>query len=451
MKQADSIAPTRLLKYWGICIVESIFLLPLLLPYLVFMDDQYLSSSWFYIVPLVILAGVLLGRRLTVLWEKVGVILFTGAIFSGAAVLMGGEFLQSMVIMTIFTAQGVTVPQRKHRYRLYWFGVTLYLLAGIIYPFIPLLDRMLPILTVAGVFCLAWTLFSTNQTFLSYSTYAKDSSSAFPMGLRLHNRVWIGSIVLMAVLLAAGAGGWLSSGLLGLLRFAGSWLKNMLERLTRWQPEKEIIDNTDDTNVGEMILPEEMLEMGDGHSFLDTALLIVAGIIIAGVVVWGLYWLYKNGKGLWRRMVDSLLGLLRRVSKAEQDDSFEDEEVILRTWKAKNKRSRQRKPAFSFRIGKHSEPSEEIHNNRELIRYYYRCMLRAEQMEGHKKKAFLTPRELEAELLGEAAPKRKKDKAAWEKRRSASNLLLDLYYRARYGDDEPSDDEMARIKREMNM
>ncbi|MOA57008.1 hypothetical protein D3C78_1811050 [compost metagenome] len=76
-------------------------------------------------------------------------------------------------------------------------------------------------------------------------------------------------------------------------------------------------------------------------------------------------------------------------------------------------------------------------------------MLISEQTEGYESKAYLTPMETEAELSREEPVGEPSDK--WLKRRSIAGLLLELYYRARYGDKTIGNEELIVIKNNIDV
>ncbi|MEF2966394.1 DUF4129 domain-containing protein [Paenibacillus sp. M1] len=439
----------RSLRLWCICLIETAFFIPLLVPLYVFLAPEWIAAEAFWTLPAVSLAGVLLQaalhQRLSVFWKRLAAALLLGAAF--AAVFMaageGSRSVFNLPLGVIFAFQGVTSAGRKNRQNLYWCGVVLYLLAGIAFPRFPRLEASMPLITWAGIACLAWALFAANRDYLRYSTLSGNVSGSFlPRGLRRHNALWIGGIVLAAVLLAAGVGRWLGGIALSLLRLIVGWLS---------KPGAEAPPKAEQpAEPPPMDFPvEEPREPGWLSEILDMAFYVLGTAAIAALLALGAYWLYRNAGGIWRRWLDRLLTLLSRTAPGEAESAFTDEETRLAAPETAASGWRSWRAPFASRFGKR-ERWDDLADNRERARYLYRRMLKEDRAEGgYEPKPYFTPLETEDEIRRQPASKARDGKPGWKKRRSAADDLLGLYYRARYAEEEPRDEEIAAVKREL--
>ncbi|GJM72862.1 hypothetical protein HMSSN036_50780 [Paenibacillus macerans] len=103
--------------------------------------------------------------------------------------------------------QGLTAALRIGNFRLYWSGIALYFVSGIAFPRIPGLEGTVPLLTWSGAACLALALFVTNDSLLRYSFLSGDPAERLPGGLKRHNRLFIGVIVIVALAWRPGRAG----------------------------------------------------------------------------------------------------------------------------------------------------------------------------------------------------------------------------------------------------
>lgn len=469
------------LRIWLGCLMEYVLLLPAWILFAAFLRPPEFPVAGLGLLPLLSLAGVLTGPRLHKLWQRGAVALGFGLAFAAAAFAWAGGvgalgygnvpsvaafLLQTAALLAagvLCPLQGMAVRNRQGSFRLYWAGLGLYFLAGIFFPRIEALQGTVPLITWTGVFSLATALFVTNHQYLRYSSHSGDSGERLPAGLRRHNRLFVGVIIALALLLAAGAGRWIGSLLLGWLRAVVRWLlRQPKEPAPLEQPEVEV-------QPLEPMIPVETHDSDLLSRILNFAFYAFGGLIIAALLGFALYWLYKNAGGIWRKAIDRLLSLLRRESATPEQAAYLDEETSLFTWESTLQGWR-KMGARLLRSGKSPERWEEMKDNRERVRYLYRLFLRKERERGYPIKPHLTPRETVEELRLEAGRrdesakasrtgKRKRavgvgnsgreDESAREDLKSASDPLLRLYYGARYGDETPRDDEVAALLRRL--
>ncbi|MCH1640256.1 hypothetical protein MJ257_09065 [Paenibacillus timonensis] len=472
------------------CLMEYILLLPAWILFAAFLRPPELPIAGLGLLPLLSLAGVLLGTRLRKLWQRGATALAFGAAFAAAAFAWAGgpgalgfgdvpsavqpptqaaavALLQTAALLAagVFCSlQGMTVRNRQGSFRLYWAGLGLYFLAGIFYPRIEALQGTAPLITWAGAFSLAAALFMTNHQYLRYSSQSADSGERLPAGLRRHNRLFVGVIIAAALLLAAGAGRWIGGLLWGLLKAIVRWLTRPQEPAPPplEEPKEELPPL-------EPMLPAESHEPDLLAQILNYAFYVFGGLLLAALLGFVLYWLYKNASGIWRKAIDRLLSLLRRESAAPEQAAYRDEETSLFTWESALQGWR-KVGARLIRPGKPPERWEDMKDNRERVRFLYRLFLRKERERGYSLKPHLTPREMVQEIKRETARPDEAAKAARAGKRkrpagrgvtetageavrrdleSAADPLLRLYYGTRYGEETPGDEEVAELRRRL--
>ncbi|WP_068782943.1 DUF4129 domain-containing protein [Paenibacillus phocaensis] len=485
----ESASLVHILRFWLTCLMEYVLLLPAWILFAVFLRPPEFPAAGLALLPLLSLAGVLLGTRLRKLWQRGAAALTLGVAYAAAAFAWAGgagalgfgsaptagtapvvQLLQTAALLAagVFCSlQGMTVQNRQGSFRLYWAGLGLYFLAGILYPRIEELQRSAPLITWAGVFCLATALFVTNHQYLRYSSQTGETGERLPAGLRRHNRLFVGVIIAIALLLAAGVGRWIGGLLWGMLKAVVRWLT---------RPQEPAPPPLEEPEAG-ILPPEPMLSVESQDSdllarILNYAFYISGGLLIAALLGFALYWLYRNAGGIWRKAIDRLLSLLRRESAAPEEAAFRDEETSLFTWESALQGWR-RFGSRLRRAGKPPERWEEMKDNRERVRYLYCLFLREKQGQGYSIKPYLTPQETVDELR-RATGDRQADitKAARSGRRrfliggetsereksrvregadDAINPLLRLYYRVRYGEEMPQDEEVKELRRRWPM
>ncbi|MGG6309531.1 hypothetical protein [Paenibacillus macerans] len=478
---------SQTLRLWVSCLMENALLLPVWLIFAAFFLPAGLSPAWLGMLPLLSLGGVLLGTRLRKLWQRGAAAALLGAGFAVAAALSasGGAgpgllglgdapasaqdaavaILQTFALFAacVFCLmQGMSAQARRGSFRLYWAGVGLYFIAGIAFPRIPALAGTVPLLTWSGLACLAVTLFVTNHQYLRYSSLSGDPNERLPAGLRRHNRLYIGAIVAVSVLLAAGAGRWI-----------GGLLWELARRIVQWltrRPEPEPLPEQPAAEMPSMepFLPADTHEPGLLSRILDIAFYSLGILIGAALLGYLLYWLYRNGGGVWRRTIDRLLALLRKESAAAENAAYRDEEKSIFTWEAALQSWRQA-GARLFRPGAAHDRWEDMSDNRERVRYLYRLLLRKERDGGYPLKLHLTPRETIMDIRRDKEQRREagnKGRASSLMKRlagdgvqatepvreepdSPAGELVRLYYRARYGEGMPRDEEVAELRQRL--
>ncbi len=463
--QKDGAYLGQSIRLWLSCLMEHALLLPVWVLFVVYAWPEALSFIWLGGMLLLSLIGALLSFSLRKLWQRGAVaiclgmgyaslplILLPRLGFAGSDItseparvvnIMQAAFFLAAAVVCIM--QGLTAASRKGHYRLYWAAITIYFIAGIVFPRVPLLSDSVPLLTWAGAACVAAALFVTNHQHLRYNLDSTGSHERLPAGLKRHNRLFVTAIIVASLLLAAGVGRWIGGVLWGMLR-------GLLQWLTRSPaPEAILPEEPPAMPSPPPFLPEEVREPGLLAKLLNIVFYVFGGLVIAALVVVAIYWLYRHGGTIWRKSIARLLSLLRRESAPYSAEVYRDEEKNIFSWEDALQGWRQ---AASRLFGvRTSAPErwEEIQDSRERARYLYRQFLRKEREQGYSLKAELTPRETAEDIRSEQERQAGMKKASGRRgeRDSVIQRLLKLYYPARYGDKPINEEELAELHRRL--
>ncbi|MDQ0089389.1 membrane protease YdiL (CAAX protease family) [Paenibacillus anaericanus] len=451
MNSDTSVYINRSFRLWLSCLMEIGLCLPLWIMVSVYLlPAGPINIIWISGLLLFSFVGVMLRRYLQVMWKRLGAAVLLGLLFG--ILVVNGTWI--MLVWFCFSGafcalQGMTASARLHDHRLYGWGIMLYLVSSIFFPRIEVLQIWWPLLTWTGVATLVLTLFITNVGHLRSSTLSDETTPNLPEGLRRHNRIYMAVIVIVAALLAAGAGKWISSTLWRLVKAVVGWL-------TRESPVEPVqVPEEEAPPAMEPFLPQEVSSPGLLSEILNIMAYVIGALIVAGLVALLIYWLYKNVGGFWRKSIDSLLGLLRRRGRDESSTSYHDEEKNIFSWESVSKRLRDIRIPFT-RIGRSNERWEDMGDNKERVRYLYRRLLRSELGVGYEPRPGLTPLEQEREFKkwldqGEAGEASTQAKAKRGKVRPSTEPLVNLYYRVRYGEERPDDAEIAAIRDKLKL
>ncbi|WP_110930708.1 DUF4129 domain-containing protein [Paenibacillus bouchesdurhonensis] len=436
----------RTLKLCLSCLGEIVVLMPLYLAAVILLSPRFLPLGWMVILPFISSLGAAIYSYVPVLWKKLGIAVLIGAACAAIFIGTGAGGLSSMIGLgaAMFALQGMTAASRVGEARLYWFGTALYFVAGIAYSRIALLRGELGLITWLGAACLGIALLVTNFKYLRYTTLANESASPLPRGLRRHNTFFIIIIFGLIVLFAAGAGRWIGHMLLEIIRYIVAWI-------TQSSGEPEAPRPAEVQEPPMMFIPGEAQKPGLLSQILDILFYLIGGAVVAAVVVFVLYWLYKNTGGVWKRSIDRLLALLRRQDRAGESAGYRDEESSIFSWEEKRQKWGQWRDALAW-FGKRQERYEDMHSNPERVRFLYRHFLLARLNEGYEWKPGLTPLEMTRDmLLHDDKKKDQRRKPGQAGHKAAIAPLIKLYYRVRYGGQEPDDEEVANIRRMLNL
>ncbi|WP_342566094.1 hypothetical protein NST84_13705 [Paenibacillus sp. FSL R7-0345] len=436
---------TASLRLWLDCLIEGLLFLPLWVFLEVYLQPEQALFPWYFILPLVSLAGILLRHVFKRRWLQILASLPLGLT---AGFILGGmepNIIPLMAVSALFAYLGMSAAGREQGLKTYAIGLFVYFAAVIIYARVPELQHSLTLLSWCGGLCLVLALLNTNISFMRYNSFAAGTER-LPLGMRRHNRMYVLLFILAAVLLASGAAKAIATLVLG----AFYMLFGLLSRLLSKSEEAPL--GRQGMPASQEFLQTEIKEPGLLSAILDILFYSLAAVVVLAVLYFGLRWLYRNSSGIFRRVVDALLAILRRESAQEQT-GFKDEEASVFAWDrtVQNLREYWRS---RLKPGGRNDRWEAMDGSRERVRWLYRHWLNARAAEGYKLKSHLTPQETGADVAewsGDRKQGRKGERIGSE---ASAAELLQLYNEARYGQTTASakePEQLDQLKKQLKL
>ncbi|AWB43108.1 hypothetical protein DCC85_01900 [Paenibacillus sp. CAA11] len=424
---------------WGIGVLRragyGLISLLMLLPVWLWIDEYTaqppLQRYWLLgLVPL-LLAAAWLQPLVRPLWTRLTVSLLAGILFLLPGIL---DLSHSIFVAAAGFAAALfllSVSDYHSRIRLYGIGMASYFVGGIYFSRTPALTPWVPLLVGCGAVCLAFTLLYMNEGRLRKASFSGSGPSKAAPELIRRNRVYVAVLFLAALLLAAGLGSLLGRTVLGAIRWLLAKIFTGSSSEPVPQPPAEPVPPQGMPEVAEHG-PDRITEILNTlfYIFGYTALAIVAGGL--------LYAAYRYGGENFRRGWASLLSGLRRRSAESEKAGYTDEESRV---------SRKEEPGPAplrgwrrfFTRGGTAVRWEEL-APRERVRYLYRRWLDRQRQEGYQPSPASTPLEIVQDEQREAG------KAAAAADPQAERKLVDAYYRARYGAEQPAAEEVESLR-----
>ncbi|CAH1191365.1 hypothetical protein PAECIP111892_00617 [Paenibacillus auburnensis] len=430
------------LKLWLACVIVWLLFLPLWVLLEVYLPPERGLFPWFYVLPFLSLAGVLLRYVCSRRWMQLLAALLLGAAAGLICAGLSIKALPLVAVSVLFAYLGMNVPSMDQRMRAYVAGLTVYFAAAIVFARVSELQPSLKLLTWSGSLCLVLALFDSNISFLRYSSFSADSSR-LPSDMRRHNRVFVLLFVAVAAALAAGAGKAIGTLLWNAARLIIGWLSRLLSGSEKSTPIE---------TVPQAALPKlpktKVHESGLLSMIFEIIFYGIGAAVLLLLLYLGLRWLYRNTGGLFRRAIDALLSMLRRESPQEHA-AFQDEEENIFAWE-KTVQGVREYWLNRLKPGGRRDRWESMNGSRERIRWLYRHWLGAKQAEGYEVKGFLTPSET-GEDVTEWAENRKQMRKSGGGSEVSPDELLQLYNQARYGNDEASGKDLEQLKKQLKL
>ncbi|WP_199620834.1 DUF4129 domain-containing protein [Paenibacillus alkalitolerans] len=440
LRAAGGVRKTALL--WVACFVEQLVLLPVWLLLDTFLVPEGTKGVWLAGLPLLALVGTAAGIQLNALWAQWAAGAAVGAVF---AVIAAGTGLYAVPLFAagFFTMLlSMSISNRAWEPRWYWIGVAVNFIGCLVFGIIPGGTGKLLLLTVTGGLCTVIALYASNVTFLRGASLSERRDRSVPAPLRNHNRVYVGAILVISVVLTAMFGNVVGTLLWSAFKSVLRWL------LQRPQQEEQPAEPPAQTAPPQPILPDVQQEPGLFAKLLDILFYTITVLILAAVAGYVAYWLYKNGGGIWRNWVNRLIALLRRSKRVEEGAGYTDEETVVFDWTAVKADIRNRWLG-RFGFGRRGERWEQMRSNGERVRYLFRRWMRSNIDNGYEAKPHLTPLETGQDIARWAA---ESGKGGGSKRHSveyvpdAADSLIALYYKARYSGKDVTDDEVENVR-----
>jgi len=414
---------------------ELFMLLPVFLLFDHYLVPDRLERVWLVLAAPLSAAGAAASLWLRPMWQRLALALAAGGACHWAA---GGPWPEDAAVFALTAGavlQGATVAARAQYEAWYFLGVGIYAVASIASAIAPELRPLQGVLTVCGAAVLAVAVFALNRAHLAWAAHAEDRPDLVPRAVRRHNRFFIAGLFAVVLALAGGLGSLLWDAALYALR-------EVSEAFPR--PQKpEVFDTSPvaepsaSPNRPEAFFPPE--EQPAWSRFLDHLFLALGGALAAaGLAALALH-VRRRAGGWLRRLFGALLSFLQNKSpRPEPDPGYVDEETSLFSWEEAARKLRESR-LFRRLKGRREERWEDMPDNRARVRFLYRRWLRRLEREGFRPPRHLTPRETAEKAAAFPAAAAVGD----------IPLLVELYYRARYAEAEPTDEEMAALMRRL--
>lgn len=412
------------LGLWMACLIEGVLFLPLWIILEVYLQPGQAPFPWYLILPVLSLSGVLLRHRLNRRWMQILASLPIGA--AAGFILWGAEFntLPIMLVCALFAYLGMNAADRGLGIKTYSIGLIVYFAAVIIYARVPELQHSLTLLTWCGCGCLILALLNTNLSFMRYNSFTAGAER-LPFGMKRYNRLHLVLFVAAAALLASGAVKAFATLIVGAFYLLFGLLSRLFSR------SEDVPISRQDMPASQEFLQTEMKEPGLLSAILDVIFYGLAAVIALAVLYFGVRWLYRNSSGIFRRVVDSILSVLRRENSQEQN-GYKDEEESVFAWE-QTMESLRRFVKNRLKPGGRSDRWEAMDGSSERVRWLYRHWLNARAAEGYKIKSHLTPRETGADVAEWSVDRQQARKGERSGSEAQAAELLQLYNEARYG------------------
>lgn len=426
------------LKQLPVLVLDGLFLYPLWLYLHSLTRVDTPESVWLAALFLTMTAGMLLRGLCRRRWRQLLAAPLLG--LTGGLLVIGWNpwLLLFAAAGMVCGFLGLTSDSTASRDKRYIIGLGLYAVAALASSRIEAFEDHMPWITGLGSFCLLVYLLIRNGTYLRYSSFSSDSRR-LPQGLRQHNRIFMVVLVAAAAFLAAGGG-----------RAAGHLLFQMIRAFVGFV--LHMFDGSPPRAMEEppkSAPPEDMPPAPSGESglfgLIADMVFYALGAAVLGFLLFHLTrWLYRNSRGWFRAFADRLLAMLLRESK-ERTTAYQDEESSIFRWE---KTVKDITAYVKSKWGSSARDRwEDMHGGREQARWLYRRWLGRRQASGYSVNRALTPQETAADAqrwLGDGKPRKGKAEDA-----GAARRMLELYYQARYGPEEPSSSEAAALKEKL--
>jgi hypothetical protein len=387
------------------------------------------------------LAAAFAGVWIQVRWQQLAAAL---AVAVGTGWLGGYGAWSAAAGVLVFAAamQGFTVAQRYVSYAWTWTGVIVSFMASIAVHAVPSWKTLeFPVLA-GGILNLATAFYDWNHRYLKDVSMAGENERRVPAELTRPNRLYLTVLIVAVLALAAGVGGWIT----GMIGWMLSEVRKLLLLLFGRSKAVEIQPTPEPLPPPPFQPQPQASEPGLFAKIFNVLVHLLAYTIMAALIGWGLWVLYRNRRRIWQALMRVLAMLLGgRTNPARQPHGFTDEESSLFSWE--ETLARLRKTRIGRMLSGKREPRfEDMSGNREKARFLYRRWLRVQADHGYRVRGDLTPsetaRDVERWRIADDSSTRNPSLTAQD-----DQALIDLYYRVRYRDEEPTDDQVAAIRR----
>ena len=445
---------------------ELLMLLPLLRILDVLAVPAGLDRLWLYLVPALSAGGALAGGWLQPMWQRLALALATGTVCLLAD---DGEWTAAgtFALTAVAVLLGATASSRARHIQWYFSGVILHAAASVLFAVSPALRPLQDAGWLASLAVLAVAVFTLNHRHLLWAAVAGERPKTVPASIRRHNRLYVAGLLIVAVMLAGGLGGFLGQLVRDALRTAIRWLSGR-----GGAPEPPPLTGEPPPEMPPDWLPPPRKPPA-WLRILDLLAWALGWVALAAALIGLAFLLYRHGGPTLRKWLNALLAFLNRRPDAPKSDAgYVDEETGLFSWKETRQRWRDSRISRLLR-GKRGERWEDLPDNRARVRFLYRRWLHRLSEAGYRPQRHLTPRETATDAAAWIAapagrtpatakraaktpigpdrhppasmPGKRGMAASGFTAETGSRLLIDLYYESRYAEREPTEEEMGTL------
>lgn len=310
-----------------------------------------------------------------------------------------------------------------------WIGLLIYLAAGLIYNFVPVLQPYFSYLAWAGLAYMITTLFIINSEQLKTAYLPeKNKAPAVSSLIQKNNRI----LVLLTMALVG-----IVSNFNRLREWVTKAFKELLKTIIRiilyildimYKP----VTGTDQPPGQDSIdmLPQEIKEPHWIFKVLELLFIIIAIIMVFILLWYGIRILYK----LCKKLFNHLMSILKDRLSFQEETGYIDEKESLMSFADIGKDYMNRFQTWIKKLMEREPKWEELVDNHEKIRFLYRNLILKCIKGGYIYKEYLTPKEIGRDIQDWI---RKKD----------DNIddLINIYDTIRYGSKDIDDKKVNKL------
>jgi hypothetical protein len=423
-------------KTAGFSLIELLVFFPIL----VLIHTFLLSTElWSIVVQAVVLyvlgfAGGITGKLQRGIYQ----VLYALGISSGVSILFQGwnwHFWFGFLLGSFLVLRGIRFT-RTSWYQLfpdsaYMVGLLIYFLAV---PFMNFSELLLPYRTLINVFgflSLSLFFYMMNRQQLIGATLSDPAKAASSLSksVRGMNRLWVSAILVLIALIAF----W------GQLKDSLWWLiRSVIALLLRLSPDGKPQESSPASTAAPSGFPP--LEEQGNPSLLallfNKVVILLAYALIAVVVIGLFYLIITRFLPMITRAVRRLLGKIGSGVIVTEADGYVDEEESLLVWKDQPSLWRKGLLKRFSRTRDGELKWTQLLSNKDRIRFIYRNLIGKAIRDGYKYNRAATPLETEREVMRQQG---------YTESAQPNSVMAQVYNQARYGDKDPSDDEIRKV------
>lgn len=434
------------IKRWLAVWVEYVMFFPIYggLACLLLPESEW-NIWWFLWFPLMALAGAV--WRLFIPWKRERLWLVAIGFLLGIGLIAGitqswltwQEAVLGLVLYFLFI-RGIQAMSRprvmiERHWQFTGIGLTLVVYAASHY--VDDIEVLKGYLSITGMIALLILFFDSNHQQLVRANRAlKGSEGQVPKSIASFNRrylVWfiVGVVVIVLLLF--------SSVMDRVTQLLHDWLSMILKPGETGEPAlpPSSTGNPNDllAGLGEAKEPSAFAKL------LERIMIGAGWLLVIALTAWVLYLLFKKMiktwmPGLWKK----LTRWLKRQEGGTISQGYVDEETDLFQWERLRHRMTEPFSKVIERISRRSTRIEDFATNKERIRFLYRAQVKRAVKDGYERHEYLTP----SETLHSIASERRGEE------QNSLSQLASVYNDVRYGDKDVSDEDVKKLRRQLD-